>query len=198
MIVVFCLAALGFAEDLPEQLLGRYRTVVPNAKGVGALYEFKTGGVVLIRPGAVAPGIYEIDGNYMVMPALQQGGPLNRQSIDLSQPGRLRLMQGKEVSMDLTRVGKAPAGKPTIAGEWVGMKMMDGQNLEMRIFFYSGGKSLFLLPFQTQQAKYSVTQDQMRITFPDGTIAEGPFKATGTSLSVPSVRSGASTKLAKY
>ena len=197
-LLLICLAALGFADDLPEKLLGRYRTVVPNAKGVGALYEFKTGGAVLIRPGAVAPGLYEIEGNYMVMPALQAGGPLNRQIIDLSQAGKLRLMQGKDVSMDLTRVGKAPAGKPTVVGEWVGMKMMEGQNLEMRIFFYAGGKSLFLLPFQTQQAKYSVTGDQMRITFPDGTIAEGPFKGVGTSLSVPSVRSGASTKLAKY
>ncbi|MCX6611030.1 MAG: hypothetical protein NTW74_09300, partial [Acidobacteria bacterium] len=173
-------------------------TVVPNAKGVGALYEFKTGGSVLIRPGAVAPGLYEIDGNYMVMPALQAGGPLNRQMIDLSQPGKLRLMQGKDVSMDLTRVGKAPAWKPTVIGEWVGMKLMEGQNLEMRIFFYPGGKSLFLLPFQTQQAKYSVTGDLMRITFPDGTLAEGPYKSVGTSLSVPSVRSGATTKLAKY
>ena len=198
MFFVFCLAVVGMAEDLPQNLLGRYRTIASNAKGVGAMYEFKTGGVVLIRPGAIAPGLYEIAGSYMILPPLKAGGPVNKQLIDFSQPGRLRLLQGTEVSMDLSRVGKAPAGKPTVLGEWVGMKLMEGQNLEMRIFFYPGGKSLFLLPFQTQQGKYSVEKNIMRITLPDGKISEGPYKATGNELTVPSVHAGSSTRLAKY
>lgn len=189
---------MAIAQDLPQGMLGRWRTVAANAKGVGAMYEFKTGGVVLIRPGAIAPGFYAMEGNEMVLPPLQAGAPPNRQLVDLSQPGRLQLIQGKEVSMDLSRVGKAPAGKTTVLGEWVGMKMTEGQNLEMRIFFYAGGKSLFLLPFQTQQAKYTVDKNQMRITLPDGKIYEGPFTVSGNSASVPSVHSGISTKLARY
>ncbi len=189
---------MAIAQELPQAMLGRWRTVASNEKGVGAMYEFKTGGVVLIRPGAIAPGLYALEGNQMVLPALQAGAPPNRQLIDLSQPGRLRLMQGNQVSMDLSRVGKAPGGKPTVIGEWVGMKLTEGQNLEMRIFFYPGGKSLFLLPFQTQQAKYAVDKNQMRITLPDGKIYEGAFTVSGKSASVPSVHNGISTKLTRY
>ena len=134
----------------------------------------------------------------MVLPPLLENGPPNRQTMDLTKPGRLILYQGKEVSMDLSRVGKQPPGKPTVTGEWVGMRMMDGQKLEMRIFFYPGGKSLFLLPFQTQQAKYSINNGRMTIELPDGKAAEGPFSLRGNALSIPSVRSGKATQLTRY
>jgi hypothetical protein len=198
MFSLIWLIASAVAEDLPQGQLGRYRTLTSNSKGLGAIYEFKSAGVVIIRPGAVAPGTYKIEGGQMLLPPLQPGGPPNKQLIDLSQAGRLRLIQGQEISMDLYRVGKAPAGKPTVVGEWVGMKMTDGQNLEMRIFFYADGTSLFLLPFQSQQAKYSVDKNQMKIILPDGRIAEGTFTVNGRKLSIPSVRAGMSTQLARY
>lgn len=166
--------------------------------GIGAMYEFKTGGVVLVRPGAIAPGTYKIEGNEIVLPPLMEGGPPNRQTIDLSQPGRLILHQGKNVAMDLTRVGKIPAGKQTVVGEWTGMREMEGQKLEMRIFFYAGGKTLFMLPFQTQQAKYQIANGRMTLLLPDGKAAEGPFTVSGNSLSIPSIRAGNSTKLTRY
>lgn len=198
LILFLCAAASLWSEDAPDALLGRWRTTVVTKAGIGAIYEFKTGGVVFIRPGAIVTGTYKIDGNEMVLPPLMENGPPNRQRIDLSQSGRLLLYQGKDVSMDLSRVGKQPAGKPTVVGEWVGMRTMDGQKLEMRIFFQNGGKSLFLLPFSTQQAKYKVASGRMTIELPDGKIAEGPFSIAGGTLSIPSIRAGKSTQLTRY
>lgn len=198
LIVLICVAGMMLAEDAPSGLLGRWRTVSTTKGGIGALYEFKTGGVVLVRPGAIVPGTYKIEGKEMVLPPLMEGGPPNRQMINLDQPGRLILYQGNNVAMDLSRVGKAPAGKPTVVGEWVGLREMDGQKLEMRIFFYAGGKSLFLLPFQTQQAKYQIANGRMTLLLPDGKAAEGPFGLSGGLLTIPSVRAGNSTKLTRY
>ncbi len=193
-----CLALPLVAADPPAGLLGRWYTVVTTKDSIGAMYEFKPGGVVLIRPGAVVPGTFKLEGGDILLPPLVEGGPLNRQSLDFSQPGRLLLRQGDRISMDLSRVGKSPAGKPTVIGEWSGMRNMDGGKLEMRLIFYPNGKTLFLLPFSNNQAKYGVDKGRMYISLPDGKTSEGPFTLTGNSLSIPSVRAGASTKLARY
>lgn len=193
-----CLALPLVAADPPAGLLGRWYTVVTTKDSIGVMYEFKPGGVVLIRPGAVVPGTFKLEGGDILLPPLVEGGPLNRQSLDFSQPGRLLLRQGDRISMDLSRVGKSPAGKPTVIGEWSGMRNMDGGKLEMRLIFYPNGKTLFLLPFSNNQAKYGVDKGRMYISLPDGKTSEGPFTLTGNSLSIPSVRAGASTKLARY
>ena len=198
VLLLLGIACVVAAQEPPAGLLNRWRTTTVSKGGLGAMFEFRTGGVVLIRPGAVVDGTYAVEGNEMVLPPLREKGPPNRQTIDLKQPGKLRLLQGKQVSMDLTRVGKLPAGKPTVVGEWVGMRMMDGQNLEMRIFFYANGKSLFLLPFSTEQARYSVEAGKMKLTLPDGKVSEGPFQLKGNSLQIPSVRRGSVTRLARY
>lgn len=198
LFLLICGAGLMLAQNVPDALIGRWRTVAVTKGGIGAMYEFKTGGVVLVRPGAIVTGTYKIEGNEMVLPPLMEGGPPNRQTINLANPGRLILFQGKEVSMDLSRVGKQPPGKPTVIGEWVGLREMDGQKLEMRIFFFAGGKSLFLLPFQTQQAKYQIDKGRMTLLLPDGRAAEGPFTLGGGALTIPSVRSGKSTELTRY
>jgi hypothetical protein len=181
-----------------EALLGRWRTMNTTKGGIGAMYEFKTGGVVLVRPGAIVPGTWRIEGNEIVLPPMVEGGPELRQTVDFSQPGRLILRQGANTAMDLSRVGKAPAGKPTVVGEWTGMRAMDGGQLEMRIFFYANGKSLFLLPFTTQQAKYGLTDGRMFLTLPDGKTTEGPWSLTGNVLTIPGVRAGTSSKLVRY
>ena len=198
VLLLLGIACVVSAEEPPAGLLNRWRTTVVSKGGLGAMFEFRTGGVVFIRPGAVVDGVYSVEGNEMVLPPLRENGPPNRQTIDLKQPGKLRLLQGQQVSMDLTRVGKAPSGNPTVVGEWVGMRKMDGQNLEMRIFFYASGKSLFLLPFSTEQAHYSVEGAKMTITLPDGKVSEGPFQLKGSSLQIPSVRAGSVTRLARY
>lgn len=198
VLLLLGMAFLAVAQEPPAGLLNRWRTTAVAKGGLGAMFEFRSGGVVFIRPGAVVDGTYSVEGNEMVLPPLRENGPRNRQTIDLKQPGKLRLLQGQEVSMDLTRVGKAPAGNPSVVGEWVGMRRMDGQNLEMRIFFYANGKSLFLLPFSTGQAYYSIEAGKMKITLPDGKVSEGRFQLNGNSLQIPSVRSGSVTRLARY
>lgn len=191
-------AALMMGADLPDAVLGRWRTVNVTKGGLGAMYEFKTGGVVLVRPGAIAPGTYRIEGNELVLPPLTEGGPENRQTMDMRVPGQVTCYKGQAKSMEMARVGKTPPGKPTLVGEWVAMREMDGQKMEMRMFFYANGKTLFLLPFQTQQAKYSVENGRMTIALPDGKTAEGPFTGSATALSIPSVRSGTQVKLQRY
>lgn len=193
-----CLAWVAVAAGPEEALLGRWRTLNTTKGGIGAMYEFKAGGVVLVRPGAVVPGTWRIEGNEIVLPPTVEGGPELRQTVDLSQPGRLILRQGAQTAMDLSRVGKAPAGKPTVVGEWSGMRAMDGGQLEMRIFFYANGKSLFLLPFMTHQAKYGLTGGRMFLTLPDGKTTEGPWSVQGNVLSIPGVRANTSSKLGRY
>ena len=198
VLLLLGIACVVTAQEPPAGLLNRWRTTVADKGGLGAIFEFRSGGVLFIRPGAVVDGGYSVEGSEIVLPPLRENGPPNRQTIDLKQPGKLRLLQGQQVSMDLTRVGKAPAGNPSIVGEWVGMRKMDGQNLEMQIFFYANGKSLFLLPFSTEQAYYIVEGARLKITLPDGKVSEGPFQLKGSSLQIPSVRSGTVTRLARY
>lgn len=195
---LLCVSLSLLAAGSEEALLGRWRTVNTTKGGIGATYEFKPGGVVLVRPGAVVPGTWRIEGNEIVLPSLTEGGPELRQTLDFSQPGRLILRQGPNAAMDLSRVGKAPAGKPTVVGEWAGMRAMEGGQLEMRIFFYANGKSLFLLPFMTHQAKYGITDGRMFMTLPDGKTTEGPWSLSGNVLTIPGVRANSTSKLVRY
>lgn len=198
LFLLFSIALTMLADEIPPALLGRWRTTVVTKGGLGAIYEFRTGGVVFIRPGAIVPGTYKLEGNDILLPPLVEGGPPNRQTMDFSKPGQITFYKGKDVAMELSRVGKTPPGKPTLIGEWVGMRQLDGQKLEMRMFFYTGGRSLFLLPFSTQQAKYEINKGRMTLLLPDGKSAEGPFSVAGNTASIPSIRSGNATKLTRY
>lgn len=198
LFLLFSAVSMLFAQDVPDALLGRWRTTAITKAGIGALYEFKTGGIVFIRPSAIAPGNYTVEGSDILLPPLTEGGPPNRLTMVFKSPGQITFYKGKDISMELSRVGKNPAGKPTVQGEWVGMREMDGQKLEMRMFFYAGGKSMFLLPLQTQQAKYTISNGRMTLILPDGKTTEGPFTLSGGALTIPSVRAGTSTKLTRY
>jgi hypothetical protein len=197
VLVILCIAS-GFAQEVPKGLLGRWRTVEIAQNGMGAMYEFRPGGIALVSPGAIAPGKFTLEKDDILLPPLSVGGPANRQHVDLSRPGKLILSKDKQVAMDLTRVGKEPPGKPSIIGEWTGVKSMQGQTLEMRIYFYPDQSLLFLLPFQTQQVKYAISNNKMTITFPDGKVAQGPFSVSGNTISIPSIRAGVTSKLTRY
>jgi hypothetical protein len=198
LFLLFSAVSMLFGQEVPDGLLGRWRTTVITKGGIGALYEFKTGGVVLIRPAAIAPGTYKLEGADILLPPLMEGGPPNRLTMIFESASRIKFYKGKDLSMELSRVGKAPAGKQTVQGEWVGTREMDGQKMEMRMFYYPGGRSMFLLPLQTQQAKYTISNGRMTLILPDGKTTEGPFTLSGGALSIPSIRAGNSTKLARY
>jgi len=198
-VLIFVLMVGGiFAQSPPPGLVGRWRTATPPTSGLGAIYEFQTGGVVKISPAAIAPGTYRIKGNEIILPPLQVGGTENAQTLDLSKPGRLRLLQGSTVSMDLTRVGQAPSGPPTVVGEWTGMQKSGGRMLQMKIFFYQNKASLFLLPVDTHQASYRIDKKIMFITMPDGKVVSGPFEIGQSLMSIPSVKAGKLTTLGRF
>ena len=78
------------------------------------------------------------------------------------------------------------------------MQDFKGKKCPTLYFFYPDGRCLFLMAVESVQAKFSISEGRMTIRFPDGKKAEGPYSRTGTKLTIPSLREGASTVLEAY
>jgi hypothetical protein len=198
LIALFGFVAIAAAQPVPKELEGRWRTAQVSKEGMGAIYSFGSGGVVGVSMGPLAPGRYREEGQDVLLPPLVVGGPPNRMQMDFSTPGLLRLQQGGRTLVELARAGGMKKGGGRLVGQWNAMQDFKGKKCPTLYFFYPDGRCLFLMAVESVQAKFSISEGRMTIRFPDGKKAEGPYSRTGTKLTIPSLREGASTVLEAY
>jgi hypothetical protein len=68
-----------------------------------------------------------------------------------------------EAVIELARVGDRANANNPILGEWIESREIAGRNLEAHYLFYPGGKLLFLMPFVTQHASYTISGSTLHI-----------------------------------
>jgi hypothetical protein len=180
-ILALLLAQLLAADAPPPELLGRWRSLETSSGGLGMMLRFRPNGVVDFSPGAVVEMTYRIEGGEIVFPPGTTKGLEQRQKMEFISTDRLRLAEAR-----FTRSGAAPDAKNPILGEWVGKRDMDGHPVDAWFFFYSAGKCLLLMPFETSPGQYSVQSSTMRLELPGHKVAEGKFQIEGDVLTAPS------------
>lgn len=154
------------------------------------MLEFREGGEVRVMTGASLQWSYSVDGEDLLMPAGPEGKAPVRQTIDLRQPGVLRLWQGTRMLSEWRRVGDwHPVGdtREGILGEWLGRQEMNGHLLAPRMIFYEGGRMLYLMPFKTTRGTWRTSGDNIDIQWPNGKRTLGLYRMTESTLTIPGI-----------
>ena len=196
-LIALLVAASLIADPPPEKLLGRWRSLETSKGGIGSMLTFHSNGVVDFSPGAVVEMTYRIEGGVLILPPATTTGPEQRQQMEFHGDNQLRLIVDPTSSVELTRRGAAADARNPILGEWVGSREMDGRKMECHYLFYPAGKSLFLLPFLTQQGHFSIQGTTMRLELPNRPPASGKFQIEGEVLTTPG-GSGAGYRFGRY
>lgn len=184
------------ADDDSTKLLGRWRSLETSQGGIGAMLEFRKGGVVDFSPGAVVEMKYRIEGDQVILPPATVNGPEVKQTLEWSGDDKLRL-KSADMSIELARQGSAPDAKVPILGEWTSSREMAGKMMRLRYFFYPAGKGLLLIPFVKQSGTYSIRGESIRLELPGHDLVEGKFKIDGGVLIIPGPHRGES-RFARY
>ena len=184
------------AGDRSSKLLGRWRSLETSKGGIGAMFEFRKGGVVTFSPGGVVEMKYRVERDQLFLPPATVNGPEQKQTMEWSGTDKLRLKTG-DVSIELARQGSAPDPKIPILGEWTTPREMGGKILLVRYLFYPAGKGLLLIPFVKQSGSYSIRGESIRLALPGRNPVEGKFKIDGDVLTIPGAHNGDS-RFARY
>jgi hypothetical protein len=176
--------ALPAAGGDAAALLGRWHSLQNSEGGIGAIFEFRSGGIVDYSPGAVVEMPYRVEGDLLVLPPETQGGAEQKQKIEFLPDGRLRLSAAGTMSVNLARRGRAPAGDKSILGEWVGDRDMNGRVVETMLLFSADGKVLMVMPFLKSTGSYTVDGAKIHIGVENRWTADGTFKVEGNRLTL--------------
>ncbi len=118
-------------------LMGRWRTVTTTQGGIGALYEFDSGGKATYSSAAIVEMDYRLDQNQLTLGGQSVG-------IGFHPDGGLQLNYGKNQIEDFTRQGKGADATNPILGEWKGSRMMENRRLPVTLQFHGGGRALVI------------------------------------------------------
>jgi hypothetical protein len=171
-------AAFLAADDSSAKLLGRWRTLETSRGGIGTMFEFRKEGVVDYSPGAVVEMSYRVEGNELVLPPGTDKGPEQRQTITWLGDNKLRLRSPgePEPGQELVRRGPRKTSPSPIVGEWAGSRDMRGRKVDVRYFFYPGGRGLLLIPFLTQQGSYATSNGTIHLDWPGCPTPDATFR----------------------
>jgi hypothetical protein len=147
-------------------IVGRWRSLETSKGGLGSIIEFRSDGTVDFGIGAIVEMPWRIENNQLILPSETNGGAERKTNLKWLGDNKLSLVSEAAV-IELARVGDpANAGNP-ILGEWIENRKIEGRNFEAHYLFYPGGKLLFLMPFVTQHASYTVSGSTLHIIMPD-------------------------------
>jgi hypothetical protein len=185
-------------------IVGRWRSLETSKGGIGAIIEFRSDGTVDFSPGAVVETSWRIENNQLILPSATTGGAEQKYTLKWLSDNQLNL--GMETYIqELARVGaRADVGNPDvgnpIVGEWIESREMAGHKLEVHWLFYLGGKLLFLMPFTTQHATYTISGTALHIVMP-GPKTESKtdfFELSDNLLTLSKPDSGHKDRYARY
>jgi len=176
--------------------VGRWRSLETTKGGIGKVYEFRSDGTVDGSLGAVVEVPWRIENNQLILPPGTIGGA--EQKYTLKWLGDNKLSLGSEAGVtELARVGdRADAGNPII-GEWIENREMAGRKLEAHWLFYQGGKLLFLMPFVTQHASYTISGSALYLKKPS-LKPDFRFELTENLLTLSEPEGGHEYRYARY
>jgi hypothetical protein len=163
-------------------LVGRWRSLATSRGGIGSTLVFRKGGVVEYSLGAVVEMPYRVEGTQLIFPADTKAGPELRQTITWLPKNRVRLTTAGEPGTELTRSDSRPVGADTIVGEWRSVREVGGHQLEVLYLFYPTGRSLLLMPFRTEQGRYSSGSSRVHLEWPDCPMPDAAFSIEGDIL----------------
>jgi hypothetical protein len=123
--------------------------------------EFRSDGSVDFSPGAVVEMPWRIENNQLILPPETDGGAERKANLKWFGDNKLSLVG--EAVIELARVGDRANANNPILGEWIESREIAGRNLEAHYLFYPGGKLLFLMPFVTQHASYTISGSTLHI-----------------------------------
>jgi hypothetical protein len=191
-LVVLLLSSAHFllSAQVPSNLIGRWRSLETSKGGIGAMLEFHVDGSVNFSPGAVVELPYRIEGNQLILPSETNHGPEQKVAIQFVGENKLHLKPTGTGATpgnttDLVRKGVRSDPVRPIIGEWTGPRDMGGHQLEQHWLFYPSGKSLLLIPFLTQDGRFTVNGATIRFEVARVALPEGHFEIDGDVLKLP-------------
>jgi hypothetical protein len=187
-IAIILLSLAAPAQTVP--ISGRWRSITTSKGGIGAMFEFHADGSVDYSPGAVVEGNYRIEGDQLIVPPATVNGPEQKYTIEWPANTSVRLRAGADSVMELHRQGPEKDAARPLLGEWTGTRDMGGKSLTVHWLFYADGKQLFLLPFLTQQGRYTAKADSLHLELPGRPPVDGKFQVDGDILTVPGPNNG--------
>ncbi len=171
-----------WAQALPQELLGRWRSTQTSKGGLGVMLYFRTDGTFDFSPGAVVEMPYRVESSEIVFPPATTTGSEQRLRVQFVGQDQLTLLG--EPREQLARKGVAPDQKVPILGEWEGKRDVGGRQVEVHYLFYPNGKCLLLIPFATRKLKYTIEGGSIRMERIDETPASGKFRIKDDVLTI--------------
>ena len=174
-------------EESSESIAGRWRSLETSKGGIGALFEFRDGGVVVFSPGAVVEMPYRVERGELVLPPATHTGPEQRIRITITDKDQLGLEPpgAGPVRIELRRVGTKRESDDPLVGEWLGERDFGGHVVEARYIFYGNRKCLLLIPFTRTEGTWSATATTITLNFPGQSTVEGQYAIEGDTLTIP-------------
>jgi hypothetical protein len=179
-----------------QKILGRWYTVKRSQGGIGAIMEFRAGGVMKYSPGAVVEFSYRFDGKQLVLKFADRGkGPEPESILDIrglseakfsSQQSDPKLHAPEEA---WTRVGRPEDPGHLLLGNWTGERQVGKQKLTTDWRFRADGSGVFANPFREQTGEYQFTANGIRLRVGQALAVEGPMSWEGEILVLPGNRS---------
>ncbi len=173
ILIAASLVLAGLQAQVPEDLVGRWRSLVTSKGGIGGMYEFHANGTVDFSPGAVVEMKYRLAGDQLFLATA--GEKEQPMPFSWTQDGKLRMGPALAVE-ELRRVG--PAATPgSLTGEWLGERDMDGNHVPVRWIFSSpsAGQALLLIAFKTEKGNFVVRSGGIAASFAGGGVLQGSY-----------------------
>ena len=191
LLIALCVFS-GFGEEQGSKLLGKWRSVTTSKGGIGALLDFRPDGRFEYIPAAIVPGRYSVEEQRLTI--RDADGEQTVMNIEAISTEALRLGMPRAGSLDLKRVGKPEDPEHLLFGVWVTLRTMEGLPSRGYYYFRSDGTETFTVPFRTDQCRYAITGDRIRMTYPQRGSVEGAVRWEGDILVLPWSRGEAKFK----
>ena len=199
LVCVSFLVWLGASAQQPssETIVGRWRSLETSKGGIGAVWEFRSGGTVDYSLGAVVEMPWRIENNQLILPPATTDGPEQKYTLKWLGDNKLR-WETEGGATELARVGdRSDPGNPII-GEWIENREMGGLKLEARYLFYARGKLLLVIPFAIQHGSYTISGSALSLNIPGRKTPELRFKLVDNFLVFTDSEGGREFHYARY
>lgn len=191
-IAALALAAALPAQQEPQTIVGRWRSVETSRGGIGAMYEFRADGTFSFSPGAIVDMPYRLEGGQIVFPPATTTGPEERSALEWDGHDAFRL-----AGSSWRRRGVAPDSNHPLIGEWTSTGEMEGRKIERRFIFDVAGHCLMTVAFLTQNGVYTARAGNLVARIQGASALTGTISFANGVLSIHRTN-GKITKLKKY
>ncbi len=160
------------------------------------MFEFHADGAVEYLTGAVVDLSYRVEGDHLISRESAKSDSELREIMKWVGADKVQFQASASVGegQEFVRTGPQKSTTEPLLGEWLGSREMDGRKLKVLRLFQPGGKMLLMIPFMTQQGRFSVAEQQLTLNLQGRPALPLRFKLTDGVLALTT----ADAKESKY